>query len=105
MLIARFVSPFAAALTISACAYAPETAPPSWTDAQLSETPPGQTPQFIPEERLDPAQLRTIEADERRLIEARDRVQAGADAVPDIPTDAEDYAQRARERTRPPESR
>ncbi len=101
----RFLLLAAAAATAGACAYAPETAAPSWTDAQLSEAPPSQTPQFIPEERLDRAELGAIQGHQRTLIERRDAVQDAAGDVPDVPTDTEDFAERARERARPPESR
>lgn len=95
----------AALLAASACAYAPEATTPSWTDAQLNEAPPARTPQFVPDERIGAGELGMIETYRRTLVEARDKVQTDADAVPDIPTDSDDYAERARERTRLPESR
>lgn len=102
---AHFLLLAAAALTAGACAYVPEARAPSWADAQLDEARASQAPDFIPEERLDDADLLVFEDHQRALVEERDAVQARVEALPPLPTDAEDHARRARERARPPESR
>jgi hypothetical protein len=105
MLRAHFFLSVVAALTVGACAYAPEARAPSWTDVQLEEARPSETPDFIPNERLSAAQLRAFDDHQDALVEQRDAVQATAQTLPPLPPDTEDYARRARERARPPESR
>lgn len=102
---AHFCILAAAVLATGACAYAPEARAPSWTDAQLADAPPSRTPDCIREERLDPADLAAFEDHQRALIEQRDAVQARAETFAPPPTDTEEFARRARERARPPESR
>jgi hypothetical protein len=90
-------------LALTACAYAPEAAEPSWTDAQLAANPPGETPVFVPEERLNVLINPGIDIRSRRLVLRRDEVRAAGAAIPEPDGRAEDFAAQARERGTPPD--
>ena len=92
------------ALLLSACAYAPESAAPSWTDAQLEATAPGNAPAFVREERLDRNALSEIAAAEHTLVSQRDRVKDCAADIPALDGASEDFAAEARERGTPPDN-
>lgn len=88
---------------VAGCAYGPEAAAPSWTDAQLAEAPPTAAPAFIPEETLAPSTFAEIYAHQIALAAQRDAVQAAAARIPDAEGRSEDFAAAARERAEPPE--
>ena len=90
-------------LLLTACAYAPEAAEPSWTDAQLEATAPGSAPEFVREERLDRNALSEIAAAERGLVSERDRVKGTAAEIPPLDGATEVFAAEARERGAPPD--
>ena len=91
------------ALLLTACAYAPESVEPSWTDAQLEAVAPGNAPSYVPDERLNRNALTEFDAAERQLVAARDRVNAAAADIPRPVGNTEEFAAEARERATPPD--
>ncbi len=87
---------------LSACAYAPASTEPRWTDAQLEATPPGEAPDYVRDERLSPMTYFGFDAYERILGQQRDDVQAEAATIPEPEGRSEDYAAEARQRATPP---
>jgi hypothetical protein len=90
-------------IALAGCAYAPESVEPSWTDAEVAQHGPSEAPAFIPEETLDPTVLPLFRANQTRLLEQRDAVQAAAAEIPELEDSSEAFAAAARERADPPD--
>jgi len=104
MSIARILVGFAVSgLALGGCAYVPEAAEPSWTDAQLDAAPPSEAPAYIADERLDAMTFYRFYLNQTELAERRDAVQAAGAQIPDPEGRSEDFAAAARERAEPPE--
>ncbi len=88
---------------MAGCAYGPQAAAPSWTDAQLADAPPSAAPAYIPEETLEPSTFAEVYAQKVALVERRDAVQAAAAQIPGAQGRSEAFAADARERAEPPE--
>ena len=92
----------AMAAGLSACALAPNSAEPSWTDARLAEHPPSQAPRTVSEDPAPPGTAAQINASVAAALRARDQVIATGLSLgpPDI--SAAEFVVEARRRAQPP---
>lgn len=87
---------------LSACAMSGDAAESSWTDARLSETPPGDAPAFIERAVLPRDERRTLNAHLAQALEARDAVNTAGAALRAPTLDTAEFVVEARRRATPP---
>lgn len=87
---------------LSACSLTPEEAAPSWTDAQLRESPPGAAPAFIERAVMAPGERRMLNVHLEETLQARDAVNTAGAALRAPTLDTAEFVVEARRRATPP---
>ncbi|MEQ8434511.1 MAG: hypothetical protein RIA71_09740 [Oceanicaulis sp.] len=87
---------------LSACSLTRDAAEPSWTDAQLSESPPGAAPAFIERAVMERSERRMLDAHLEETLQARDAVNTAGAALRGPTLDTAEFVVEARRRATPP---
>ncbi len=87
---------------LSACTLTPDAAEPSWTDAQLSEAPPGEAPAYIERAVMPAAERRSLYDHLAQTLQARDAVNIAGAALRAPTLDTAEFVVEARTRATPP---
>jgi hypothetical protein len=87
---------------LSACTLTPEPAQPSWTDARLSETPPGAVPGYVERAVIAPGERRSLDARIAQTLKVRDQVNTVGVRLSAPTVDTAEFVVNARRRGSPP---